>query len=256
MPNNTSEQLKIDRDSKKQLSTVQDLKRRNEESLSDFIFRLTNDRINDEYEKRRRADESESEYQRRLDEKRAKEDEERDRRRLQKLHDGLGSVTSTLTSAIDSSLNTYLDAQQKLAAHLSGSSTTSLTSILDRMQSTLSTTNIVRQENVFNNLGNLVRSGITYNVEQRAFLQTLAQDIDMVFNAQDGSLTQLIRLQNRDLSSNRMAIEYSLQKFLNQNYQTSEYIKSAFSDVSRSLKTAQSTMSSRNAVDFEGTVQT
>ena len=256
MPNNTSEQLKIDRDSKKQLSTVQDLKRRNEESLSDFIFRLTNDRINDEYEKRRRADESESEYQRRLDEKRAKEDEERDRRRLQKLHDGLGSVTSTLTSAIDSSLNTYLDAQQKLAAHLSGSSTTSLTSILDRMQSTLSTTNIVRQENVFNNLGNLVRSGITYNVEQRAFLQTLAQDIDMVFNAQDGSLTQLIRLQNRDLSSNRMAIEYSLQKFLNQNYQTSEYIKGAFSDVSRSLMTAQSTMSSRNAVDFEGTVQT
>ena len=78
----------------------------------------------------------------------------------------------------------------------------------------------------------------------------------MVFNAQDGSLTQLIRLQNRDLSSNRMAIEYSLQKFLNQNYQTSEYIKAAFDSVSDSLLTAQSTMNARQAVDFEGTVQT
>ena len=77
----------------------------------------------------------------------------------------------------------------------------------------------MRQEKVFEKLGSLVSSGITYNVEQRAFLQTLASDIDMVFNAQDGSLTQLIRLQNQDLSSNRMAIEYSLQKFLNQNYQ-------------------------------------
>lgn len=166
----------------------------------------------------------------------------------------LSSGASALTSQIDASLTKYLNAQQSLAAHLSGSNT-SLSSVLNSLQNTLSTSNIVRQERVFDNLGNLVKSGITYNVEQRAFLQTLAQDIDMVFNAQDGSLTQLIRLQNRDLSSNRMAIEYSLQKFLNQNYQTSEYIKH-FADISGSLLTAQSTMNARQAVDFEGTIQT
>ena len=174
---------------------------------------------------------------------------------LDKTTKTLGNITGGLTAEIDKSLNKYLEAQTSLNAHLSGSQT-SLTSVLDRFQNTLSTSNIVRQERVFDNLGNLVKSGITYNVEQRAFLQTLAQDIDMVFNAQDGSLTQLIRLQNRDLSSNRMAIEYSLQKFLNQNYQTSEYIKAAFDSVSDSLLTAQSTMNTRQAVDFEGTVQT
>ena len=167
----------------------------------------------------------------------------------------LSSGASALTSQIDASLTKYINAQQSLAAHLSGSNT-SLSGVLNSLQSTLSASNVVRQERVFDNLGNLVKSGITYNVEQRAFLQTLAQDIDMVFNAQDGSLTQLIRLQNRDLSSNRMAIEYSLQKFLNQNYQTSEYIKAAFDSVSDSLLTAQSTMNARQAVDFEGTVQT
>lgn len=167
----------------------------------------------------------------------------------------LKKLTGSLTDSIDKSLTKYLDAQQSLSAHLAGSNT-SLTNVLNRLQSTLSTTNIVKQEKVFEKLGSLVSSGITYNVEQRAFLQTLASDIDMVFNAQDGSLTQLIRLQNQDLSSNRMAIEYSLQKFLNQNYQTSEYIKQAFNDVASSLKTAQSTMSAAGAVNFEGTVQT
>ena len=166
----------------------------------------------------------------------------------------LSSGASALTSQIDASLTKYINAQQSLAAHLSGSNT-SLSGVLNSLQSTLSATNVVRQERVFDNLGNLVKSGITYNVEQRAFLQTLAQDIDMVFNAQDGSLTQLIRLQNKDLSSNRMAIEYSLQKFLNQNYQTSEYIKH-FADISGSLLTAQSTMNAKQAVDFEGTIQT
>ena len=176
-------------------------------------------------------------------------------KKLEFISKSLSSGASALTSQIDAALTKYLDAQQSMAAHLSGSST-SLSGVLNSLQNTLSTSNVVRQERVFDNLGNLVKSGITYNVEQRAFLQTLAQDIDMVFNAQDGTLTQLIRLQNRDLSSNRMAIEYSLQKFLNQNYQTSEYIKQAFEGVSQSLLTAQSTMSARQAVDFEGTVQT
>ena len=176
-------------------------------------------------------------------------------KKLKFISKSLSSGASALTSQIDAALTKYLDAQQSMAAHLSGSST-SLSGVLNSLQNTLSTSNVVRQERVFDNLGNLVKSGITYNVEQRAFLQTLAQDIDMVFNAQDGTLTQLIRLQNRDLSSNRMAIEYSLQKFLNQNYQTSEYIKQAFEGVSQSLLTAQSTMSARQAVDFEGTVQT
>lgn len=252
MPN-TSKEFKI---SEKQQSSLNELKKKHEQNFSDFVLGLAIGRINDEYDKRKREDETEAEYKERLAQKAHEKDKQRDKERLNAWNNGLGSVTSTLTSTIDESLDKYLSAQQAMAAHLAGSSDTSLSSVLNKLQSTLSTSNIVRQENVFNNLGTLVRSGITYNVEQRAFLQTLANDIDMVFNAQDGSLTQLIRLQNRDLSSNRMAIEYSLQKFLNQNYQTSEYIKQGFESVSSSLLTAQSTMSAANAVNFEGTVQT
>ena len=246
--NNTSNELKISE--QKQVS-LNDLKKKHERDLNDFVLGLVTDRINYEYDKRRRENESESEYQDRLNELNSKKEEARVKKRIQLI----SAATSTLTGSIDKTLKTYLDAQQSMAAHLSGSST-SLSGVLNQLQSTLSTSNIVKQEEVFKNVGSLLKSGITYNVEQRAFLQTLANDIDMVFNAENGTLTQLIRLQNRDLSSNRMAIEYSLQKFLNQNYETSEYIKQAFTGVSEALLTSQSTMTARDAVDFEGTVQT
>lgn len=253
MPNvNTSDQLKrSDKSTIKLLRERYDLSEKEAEKLNKYEKDLDKKAVESKYFLMRKAEEEA--HKKRLED--YKKEGNVIGEMWEKNFGTLSQATSTLVNAVDQSLNKYLDAQQKLSAHLSGS-TTSLTSVLDRMQSTLSTTNLVRQEKVFDNLGSLVRSGITYNVEQRAFLQTLAQDIDMVFNAQNGSLTQLIRLQNNDLSSNRMAIEYSLQKFLNQNYQTSEYIKDAFNSVSNSLLTAQSTMSSRNAVDFEGTVQT
>ena len=253
MPNvNTSDQLKrSDKSTIKLLRERYDLSEKEAEKLNKYERDLDKKAVESKYFLMRKAEEEA--HKKRLED--YKKEGNVIGEMWEKNFGTLSQATSTLVNAVDQSLNKYLDAQQKLSAHLSGS-TTSLTSVLDRMQSTLSTTNLVRQEKVFDNLGSLVRSGITYNVEQRAFLQTLAQDIDMVFNAQNGSLTQLIRLQNNDLSSNRMAIEYSLQKFLNQNYQTSEYIKDAFNSVSNSLLTAQSTMSSRNAVDFEGTVQT
>ena len=126
---------------------------------------------------------------------------------------------------------------------------------MNKLQSTLSSTSLVKQQDVFNNLANLVRSGISYNVEQRAFLQTLAKDIDMVFDSWTSSMNQLVRLQNADSTANRLAIEYSLQQFLNENYRTSEYIVTSFANVSNTLLAAQSTMSATNAMTFEAAVQ-
>lgn len=166
----------------------------------------------------------------------------------------LQTATNTLVDTIDKSLQDYLSAQQALSAHLSGSNT-SLSDMMNKLQSTLSSTSLVKQQDVFNNLANLVRSGISYNVEQRAFLQTLAKDIDMVFDSWTSSMNQLVRLQNADSTANRLAIEYSLQQFLNENYRTSEYIVTSFANVSNTLLAAQSTMSATNAMTFEAAVQ-
>ena len=69
-------------------------------------------------------------------------------------------------------------------------------------------------------------------------------------------MNQLVRIQGQDSTANRLALEYSLQEFLNQNYKTSEYIASTFASVSEHLLAAQSTMTADNAMAFESVVQT
>jgi len=166
-----------------------------------------------------------------------------------------GDYTKSLTSTLDGIIDNYISAQESLSAHLVGSNT-QLSDMINNLNGALSSTSLVKQESVYNNLSKLVESGIVYNVEQRAFLETLSQDLDMTFNAADGTLSRLIRLQTEDLSANRMAIEYSLQEFLNQNYNTSEYIKGAFTDVSSAIIEMQSLVSASQAVSLETGIQT
>lgn len=151
-------------------------------------------------------------------------------------------------------MKTFIQSQESMAYNLNGTGKT-LSDVTTALNSTLSRTGIVQQQKVYENLQSLVRAGIVNNAEQRAYLQTLSQDLGMIFDVQNGSLTRLIRLQQTDLSSHRMAIENSLHEFLNINFQTSEYIHHGFEKVSETLLEAQSLMSNNAAVALEASVQ-
>ena len=163
---------------------------------------------------------------------------------------GLSSIADSVESAVD----TYISKQEAIVAHLSGSSD-NFQNVSDKLQ-TLISTGLVKQTAVYDNVSKFVTQGIVSNVEQKAFLQTLADDIDATFNASDSTLVRLINLQKTDLTSNRLAIEYSLQEFLNQNYETSTYIKESFTSVSQSLIEMQSLMSAQTATETETVIQT
>ena len=151
-------------------------------------------------------------------------------------------------------MNSFLETQSSMAYNLTGTSK-SLDDVTGTLGKALGGTGLVKQQAVYENLQDLVNEGIVYNVEQRAFLQTIADDLDLVFNASNGSLTRLINLQRTDLSSNRMAIEASLKEFLNQNYETSQYIKEGFQNVSSALLEAQSIMTTQSGMALESVVQ-
>lgn len=159
-----------------------------------------------------------------------------------------------LTNNLSKVMDKFLETQESMAYNLNGTGRR-LQDVTDKLTTAIAGSGIVKQEQVYNNLAKLVKSGIVYNAEQRAYLQTLSDDLGMMFNAQDGYLTRLIRLQQTDLSSHRMAIEDSLHQFLNQNLQTSEYIRDGFEGVSKSLIEAQSLMSASGGMRLEATVQ-
>ena len=100
----------------------------------------------------------------------------------------------------------------------------------------------VKQENIVSNLETLVGKGISYNIEQRAFLMTVKDKIATTFDAADGTLLRLIRIQQADSTAGRLGMESALNAFLNEMYETSEYLTDLASTVRGSLDEVEALM--------------
>ncbi len=82
----------------------------------------------------------------------------------------------------------------------------------------------IKQEKLVDNIRALVDKGISFDVEQRAFLMTIQEKVANTFNAADGTLLRLIRIQQQDTTAGRLGMESALNSFLNSMYETSEYL--------------------------------
>lgn len=114
---------------------------------------------------------------------------------------------------------------------------------------------LVRQEKIAENLKSMVGKGIAFNVEQRAFLQTIKDKIADTFDATNASLLRLVRVQQQDSTAARLGMESALTAFLNNMYETTEYMTDAMSSIKSSLLEAESLMGTKSAAAFEYQVQ-
>ena len=114
---------------------------------------------------------------------------------------------------------------------------------------------LIKQESVVSNLEKLVGQGISFDVEQRAFLETIKDKIATTFNAADGTLLRLVRIQQQDTTAARLGMESALTSFLNNMYETTEYMQSVATSVRNSLKEAEALMGAKSAAAFEYQVQ-
>ena len=114
---------------------------------------------------------------------------------------------------------------------------------------------LIKQESVVSNLEKLVGQGISFDVEQRAFLETIKYKIATTFEAADGTLLRLVRIQQQDTTAARLGMESALTSFLNNMYETTEYMQSVAKSVRNSLQEAEALMGSKSAAAFEYQVQ-
>ena len=122
--------------------------------------------------------------------------------------------------------------------------------------SVLGTNAFVKQQTVYDNLRKLVESGITYNVAQRAYLQTATEQVGLQLNQNAEKFNNLIQLYRADISEARAGQMAGLKIFLEQNYKNSQYIREGFASVSDALYEMQSIMTVQNAMLTEKTIQT
>ena len=123
------------------------------------------------------------------------------------------------------------------------------------MMSVGAVTPYFRQEDFANNIKELVNKGIAFDLKQRAFLMTIQEKIANTFNVADGTLLRLIRIQQEDSTAGRLGMESALNSFLNNMYETSEYLTDVAGSVRSSLEEMESLMGGAEATEIEYQVQ-
>ena len=114
---------------------------------------------------------------------------------------------------------------------------------------------VVQQKDVVEKLKTLVGQGISFNVEQRAFLETIKDKIADTFEAADASLVKLVRIQQADSTAARLGMESALTSFLNNMYETTEYMQQAADSIRANIYEASALMDAEKATEFEYQVQ-
>ena len=166
----------------------------------------------------------------------------------------VGSAVSGAMRSVDDYIGTYSKYMSGIEARLQGSNL-SYSSISSRISTNLMASPYVSQKAMLENLNNLVKSGIAYNVEYRAFLQTIKEDIADTFDAANGTLLRLIRIQQADSTASRLGLEAFMTRFLNANYMDTSYLNSLSKTVSSNLLEASSQMGTSQSLAFESSIQ-
>lgn len=148
-------------------------------------------------------------------------------------------------------MDTYSKYQGSINARLAGSEKT----FKALMDGNAKGSPFYKTADYISNLNDLVSQGIAYNVEQRAFIQTMKDKIVTTFDATNGTLLRLVRLQNDDSTAARMGMEAMLTEYLNSMYMNTEYLSTQYDNVASALLEAESLLGTQRSAEMEYVVQ-
>lgn len=168
--------------------------------------------------------------------------------------DTMTSKLSDLVKKLDGTIQEIASYKSDWDTRLFGSGKSHWT-LTTAIQFALGASPYAKQSEVFKNLDKAVESGIAYNIEQRAFLETIKDDIAGTFDAFDSTLLQIIRVQQSDSTAARMGMEAALNEYLNKTFKTTEYLSNVSDSVTQALYEATSLLTSNQSVGFEYQVQ-
>lgn len=166
----------------------------------------------------------------------------------------LAGAVNSFNSKIDDALEKITGYQAKIEARLQGSGE-SFKNIEKNVAKTVSASAFIQQKELYQNIATLIDKGVAYNIEERAFLQTISDKIATTFDAFDSNLLRLIRLQQADITASRMGMEASLTQVLNTMFHDTSYLSDVYDVVSGAILEANSLMSKNVSTSFEYNVQ-
>lgn len=160
----------------------------------------------------------------------------------------------TTEDQINNAINSFYQYQAKMEARLQGSEKNYGDSLRLITQNIGLSPNI-KQRDVAAKLQALIESGIAYDVEARAYLSVIAEDIASTFKATNATLNRMIRLQQADTTASRLGMEAYLTKFYNKLFSDTSYLTDQFDSVTDAIFEASANLEKAQSVEFEYAVQ-
>ena len=170
------------------------------------------------------------------------------------LNEFADAISSAYNNAYKQAENIVTSSQSRVNAALQGSDK-NFQDMMDLVTDNLSLSPLVKMEDVISSIKEASDKGIVYNIEQRSFLNTVAEKIAHTFDAFDSNLLRLIRLQQADTTAARLGMEASLTKLFNSTFNDSSYLNDMYDTVSQAIIDANSQMSRDESAAFEYTLQ-
>lgn len=168
--------------------------------------------------------------------------------------ENVAAEISQAINQIDDNINNFYKYQSSVEARLQGSDE-SYKKSLKNISKNVGISGLVSQKDVIENLKKLSEAGIAYNLDLRAFLATIKDDIAETFDVFDSNLMRLIRLQQSDTTAARLGMEASLTRLFNEFFSDTSYLTDAANSVSQALIDANSQLTRDMSVEFEYMVQ-
>lgn len=173
---------------------------------------------------------------------------------IEGMGDKLVSKLADFSKDIDNNINTFTQYQGRVDSRLqeSGESYKDLTK---KVTANIAFSPFVKQADMIEKITQLVDTGVAYNVDLRAFLGTVSENIAATFDAFDANLLKIVRLQQADTTAARLGMEASLTKLFNKYFQDNSYLTDAFDSVAGSILDASAQMTRDASMSFEYVVQ-
>ncbi len=163
--------------------------------------------------------------------------------------DAVKNATSAALTSVERYIGIYDQYMSGIEARIQGSGKT-FQGIVSTISGAIGSSQYVSQVKVLEKLNSLVEQGIVYNVEQRAFLGTISEKIAKTFDVANGTLLQLIRIQQADSTAARLGMEAYLTQFFNAQFKDTSYMNKA-SSISSNLLGISSQLGRNRSVELE-----
>ena len=167
--------------------------------------------------------------------------------------DAVKNATSAALTSVERYIGIYDQYMSGIEARIQGSGKT-FQGMVSTISGAIGSSQYVSQVKVLEKLNSLVEQGIVYNVEQRAFLGTISEKIAKTFDVANGTLLQLIRIQQADSTAARLGMEAYLTQFFNAQFKDTSYMNKA-SSISSNLLGISSQLGRNRSVELEYVAQ-